>query len=38
MKKVVNGSLYYSYVSVEECSENHRKVLETVSGWETMCN
>ena len=38
MKKIVNGSLYYSYVPVAGCSEDHRKVLKTVSGWETMCN
>lgn len=37
MKKISNGSLYYSYVPIEGCQEDHAKVLNEVAGWQGMC-
>ncbi|WP_419172680.1 murein L,D-transpeptidase catalytic domain-containing protein [Halobacteriovorax sp.] len=38
MEKISNGSLYYSYVPIEGCREDHKKVLAEVEGWQQMCN
>lgn len=38
MEKISGGSLYYSYVPIEGCRDDHKKVLDEVKDWQKMCN